>query len=244
MQHSGTPFIIYALPRSGTFWLSRYLTWGGYACAHEQARHVRAPADVRSWLAQDHTGTAETAAAPWWRLVQHYRPDVRTLVVRRPVADVVDSLMRLDMRGVCTFDPARLTQHLERQDRRLDQIERCVPGALSVRFAGLFAEDIGARIFEHCLALPHNHDWWAAMAPLNLQCSMPALMRYALTHQIQMNTAAAVCWREMRRLMRPNRLPQLATADDGVTIQEEPFERAWADGQALMAEHCATVGEE
>ena len=106
MQHSGTPFIIYALPRSGTFWLSRYLTWGGYACAHEQARHVRAPADVRSWLAQDHTGTAETAAAPWWRLVQHYRPDVRTLVVRRPVAGTLPRLV--ECRSIYRADMVRI----------------------------------------------------------------------------------------------------------------------------------------
>ena len=244
MQHSGTPFIIYALPRSGTFWLSRFLTFGGYACAHEQARHVRAPADVRSWLAQDHTGTSETAAAPFWRLVQHYRPDVRTLVVRRPVAEVVDSLMRLDMQGVCTFDRDLLTKIMKRQDRRLDQIERCVPGVLSVQFADLFAEDTCASIFEHCLALPHNHDWWAAMAPLNLQCSMPALMRHALTHQPQMKAAGVACWHKMQRLMRTDRLPQLAAADDGVTIQEETFECFWNDGKALFAEHCEAVGEE
>jgi GNAT superfamily N-acetyltransferase len=236
-----TPFIIYALPRSRTFWLSRYLTFGDYACAHEQSVRMRGPEDVKAWFSQDYTGTAETAAAPWWRLIQHYRPDARTLVVRRPAAEVVESLMRLDMLGVCTFDRTLLTQIMQKADRRLDQIERCVPGSLSVRYADLADETTCAQAFEHCLPYPHSHDWWAAMAPLNLQTSMPALMRYCAAHQKQLTRASAACWRRMRDLMDTQR--RTHERPDGVTIQEEPFETFWRDGQSLFAEHRAAVGE-
>ena len=78
---------------------------------------IRGLDDAQAWLSQDCTGTAETAAAPWWRLVRHYRPDIRTLVVRRPVAEVLDSLLRLDMRGVCRFDPGVLAARQMARER-------------------------------------------------------------------------------------------------------------------------------
>ena len=95
----GSPFVVFALPRSRSFWLSRYLSCAGYHCWHEQAPHFRSLGDVQAWLSQDFTGASETTAAPFWRTIVAARPDVRVLVVRRPVGEVVDSLMRLDMRG-------------------------------------------------------------------------------------------------------------------------------------------------
>src|SRR5690348_11556095 len=115
-------FIVYALPRSRTAWLSRFLTYGEWACGHDEARHLRSVEDIKSWFAQPNTGTAETAAAPFWRTVQHISPDTKVVVVRRPVEDVLESLMRL-----APFDRVQLEAHLRRLDRKLDQIEKRVP---------------------------------------------------------------------------------------------------------------------
>ena len=65
---------------------------------------MRMLSDVQAWLSQDAVGTAETAGAPWWRLLPRYRPDARVVVVRRPVREVVDSLMRIEMHGTLAFD--------------------------------------------------------------------------------------------------------------------------------------------
>ena len=54
---------------------------------------------MRAWLGQPCTGTVETAAAPFWRLLTALRPDARIVVkLRRPVPDVVASLMALNLR--------------------------------------------------------------------------------------------------------------------------------------------------
>ena len=69
------PFVVYALPRSRTFWLSRFLCYAEWNCGHDEIRHARSLDDVRAWFSQSYTGTVETAAAPWWRLIQRLRPD-------------------------------------------------------------------------------------------------------------------------------------------------------------------------
>lgn len=240
-----TPFIVLGLPRSRTFWLSRFLTYGNWHCGHEEARHGRSLGDAQAWLSQDFTGTAETGIARWWRLLRHFQPDIRIAVVRRPVADVVRSLLALDMRGVCTFDRGLLEAGLRRMDRALDQIER-MPGVLSVGFADLADEATCARVFEHTLQLPHDHDHWAALAPVNLQCNMPALMRYAIAHRAQMAATGSACRRQMRAILHPPSPAKVQLGEPdamGITIQEESIATMIRDGSALLEEHCRTVGE-
>jgi GNAT superfamily N-acetyltransferase len=235
------PFIIFGLGRCRTTWLSRYLTYGSYHCGHDEMRHIRSMADVRSWLAQDCTGTVETNAARWWRLIRHLRPDIKMAVIRRPVAEVVDSYLRLDMRGVCTFDRDRLTRELSRQDRALDRIER-QPGVLSISFANLSHEATCARLFEHCLPHRHDHDHWFDLSGMNIQSDVPNTMRHYLHHQPQMLAAAKTCRRAFRRTMGAS-LSHGEPDPDGVVIRRETLAAFERDGQALMAAHCLAVGE-
>ncbi|MGH6716156.1 MAG: hypothetical protein ACREDC_08225, partial [Bradyrhizobium sp.] len=144
-----TPFVIYALPRSRTFWLSQFLTIGGYHCHHEQARHLHDVDDMRTWLAQDWTGTAETVGAHGWRIAESLRPDLRVLVVRRPVEHVLASLLRA---GVPPNDELR--RRVRILDRRLGQIEREGRNVLSVEFVDLERRDTCAAVFEHCIGAP------------------------------------------------------------------------------------------
>ena len=235
------PFIIYALPRSRTYWLSRFLSYGDYECSHDQIRHVRGPDDVKAWLSQDFVGTAETGAARWWRLVQHYRPDIQVVVVRRPLREVLDSLLRLDMRGVCTFEREVLARGLAKLDCCLDRIAQEVPGAISVSFSGLNTEAVCANVFEHCLPYDHDPDWWGHLSRINMQANMPALMRYCFANKKQLKKAGEACCRQVKSLAQreSNREPVDLTC---VTIQDEQFDGFWRDGQRLFAEHKAEVG--
>jgi L-amino acid N-acyltransferase YncA len=227
-------FLILALPRSRTFWLSRFLQYGEWTCGHDEARHVRSMDDVRSWFSQSGVGSVETAAAPFWRLVPS---GVRMVVVRRPVNDVVNSLIATGI----SFNREKLTARMRHLDRKLDQIERA--GALSVQFADLVSESACARVFEHCLGLPHDSAWWARLAPVNLQINLASELRYVAAHGPQLRRAEVLCVREIRRLLRGDK-PKLGPPDaNGVTLQEEYFETAWRDARQLMSEHCVEVGE-
>lgn len=237
-----SPVMIYALPRSRTKWLSAFLSYGDWEGWHEPGQRFRTTEDVRSWMAQDCTVTADTSAAPWWRLIRETRPDAKVLVVRRPVAEVVDSLMALDMRGVVTFDRKTLTRAIKRMDRKLDQIERRVPNVLSVRFDDLREEATCARVFEHCLPYAHDPDWWQRMTVANLQCDLPSLMRYQDKHKPQIARLTAACREESLCMIRRGRLKSRVGLRRDITIQPETFDVFWRDGQVLFAAHAAEVG--
>lgn len=226
------PFVILGLPRSRTAWLARFLTYGDWVCGHEEARHWRSLDDARTWFAQPNIGTAETAAAPFWRLLDDVAPDARIVIVRRPIADVVESLMR-----VGEFDRAALVRQMERLERKLDQIERR-RAVLSVRFEDLAHERFCKQVFEHCLPYAHDHQHYAALADQNVQCDMRALLRYATAYLPALTKLAAVA--------RHRTLTAMALREpvaEGMTFQVEPFDVWLRDAQPLFAEHCTQVGE-
>ena len=237
VSHETTaPFIVFGLPRSRTYWLSRFLTYRNWTCAHDEARHMRSIEDVKSWLSLDYVGCSETSAAPYWRLVRRFRPDARVVVVRRPVAEVVESLLATGI----GFDRQVLTANLRHYDARLDQIAARVPGALSVTFDELKGEQACARLFEHCLPFPHDHDWWSRMAALRMVGDVPALLRYGTAFARQLARADASCRQEIRRMLWEDRKPPDM---EGMTFQEEEFDDFFRDGQTLFSEHCVDVGE-
>lgn len=224
-----TPFIIYALPRSRTAWLARFLTYGDWVCGHDELRRCRSLDDVKIWISQPCTGTIETAAAPYWRLAQTYAPGARVVVVRRPVPEVVDSLLRLGGPA----DRGLLTHEMRRLDRKLEQIERRIPGALSVSFSDLATPETCARIFEHCLPYKHNPSWWAALDPINIQVNFTALMRYATAYRSKSERLSGHAKQQMMMHMARRPLVEIG----GITIQAERFEDAFRDAESLMKQH-------
>lgn len=195
------PFIIYGLPRSRTYWLSQFLSYGQWAVSHEETRHMRSIEDLKSFLSQDYIGSSETAASPGWRLIQHYRPDCKALVVRRPVFDVVDSLMKIPLAEFIYKRPV-LENGMSYLNRYLDQIEREHPNVLSVKFEDLHDRETCKRIFEFCLEQPFEQTWWEAWAPINVQINTVALLRYRHAFRAQIDRFKAECKHELRRLRK------------------------------------------
>lgn len=207
--------------------MSRFLSYADWQCGHDELRHARSMADVNAWFAQPCTGTVETAAAPFWRLL----PDgVRTIVVRRPVGDVLDSLSRLGFAA----DP----QIVRRMDAKLDQIEARVPSVLSVQFSDLASEEGCAMVFEHCLPYVHDHGWWETMAALNLQINFGHMLRHYAAYRPQLEKFAGQAKHTAIAAMRcPPR------AIDGMTIQHEPFDVWYRDAVPLFREHMLQTGQ-
>ena len=229
------PFVIFALPRSRTAWLSTFLSYGGWHCGHDELRRMRGLDDVKSWLAQPMTGTVETAGAPWWRLLVKYRPDTRVLVVRRPVGEVVDSMFASGLFS----DRTHVSREIERLDAKLDQVERRVPNVLSIRFDELATEWGCAAAFRHCLGLYHDREWWSSLASVNIQHSMPAMIRYAAAHAPQLAKLAAFAKHES--LVDLKKRPVVVPG--GVLFQEEAFADWYRDAQQLFNDHLIQVEE-
>ena len=231
-----SPYVIFALPRSRTAWLSHFLTHGEWVCGHEELRHMRSLEDVKAWFRQPCTGTIETAGAFWWRLLEKLAPGTRVVVVRRPVGEVIESLMAIPG---CTFDRGELEATMGRLDRKLDQIEARIANVVSVRFDDLSNEATCAALFEYCTGQEHDRDRWEAMAPINIQVNMRALIRYCAAYRPALEKMAAVAkHRTMTTLAM--RKP---TGADNMTIQTEPFDDWLTDAGRVLAEHHAQIGE-
>jgi len=226
MTEAPPPFVVFALPRSRTFWTSRYLSYMGWHCGHDEIIRCRSQDDVKSWLAMPFTGTAETAAAPFWRLLKHYRPDARIAVIRRPVEEVVASFAAKGWR-----DTPELRRLLMQHDRKLDRIAQ-QPGVFRATFAELQQEQVCAALFEHCLpGMRHDHAWWQLCQAHNLQIDLGAQMRYMAAHAPQLEKMRQTAKRRVIQLMRPEPGPE-----DGVTFHVERFE-AHLEAKSLFAEH-------
>lgn len=230
------PFLVLGLPRSRTAWLSRFLTYGDHVCGHDELRHCRSMDDVRAWFAQGCIGSAETAAAPFWRLFDQIAPGVQIVVVRRPVDQVVDSLMALP--GV-VFDRDRLTAEMVKLDRKLDQITARADNVLSVSFDGLADETTCRAVFHHCLPYEWNQAHWQFWAPINVQCDLRAMVRYGQAYREQLGKLARIAKHETLAAMALH----TPVDSDGMTIQTEPFETWLHDAQSLFDRHLILVGE-
>lgn len=231
-----SPFIILGLPRSRTYWLSQFLSYGGWHCGHEESIKMRGLDDLRSYLAQKFSGSAETAAAPYWRLLRRLSPNLKIVVVRRPVDEVVASLVRT---GIVS-DRTVVEAEMRKVDAKLDQIEKRAPGVLSIKFSDLNKERVCKQVFEFCLPFSHDRAWWLRLAQHNLQTNLPAMKRYMISNWPQICKFAAACAQEERRALWNKRAP---FDQDGMTFQEESFRDFFDGAQQLFKEHAAAIGE-
>lgn len=223
------PFVVFGLPRSRTYWASRYLSYGGWQVTHDELLHLRSIDDIKAWLAMPGAGTVETSAAPFWRTLRELRPDARIAVIRRDPEACIESLVRI-VPGIDIAATRKTVRHL---DAKLDQIEHRVRDICRVTFDELNTEEACARLFTHCLPFPHDHTWWEAYAGLNLQCNLPALYRYYCAHAPQLAKLTAQIKHRTIAAMRPKE-----TIEQGIVLGIEPYsDQLYREAIPLFKEH-------
>lgn len=191
-------FIVYALPRSRTAWLSRFLTHGGVRCFHETAVFMRSIEDLQDFLSWPAVGTVETGIAQGHWLVEHYAPQAKIAVIRRPVKDVVASV--LEMKEF-EYDIPQLWRNMNYGDRCLRDIA-AIPGVLSLDFQDLATESGCRRIFEHCHGTSFDREHWLSLKDVNIQVNVQEHLEYYLAHREEIDTFKSICKRELRSIAR------------------------------------------
>lgn len=193
------PFIIYALPRSRTAWLADFLTYRDWKCHHEAAITFRSPDEISSFFTGN-VGAAETGAAQGWRLIKHYVPHIRTVVVRRPVDEVVNSLLALDL-GDMTYDASLLRRNMEYGDRMLERIS-AQPDTLILNYADLESEQTCSTIFDHCLPYRFDREWWLEKQAQNIQADARKVIMYYHQNRDAVEGFKRACKDRLRALAR------------------------------------------
>lgn len=200
------PFIIYGLPRSRTAWLSMFLTYGDWTCHHEKAMFMRRLADVTELFSTPNTGSAETGACYGRCLLKFLVPDIKEVVILRPVEDVMASLMKIDI-GEFEWDLPRLRKVMERGRRALEKIAHD-PKVLVIDYAALEQEETCKRLFEFCLPYQFDRNWWAAMDQRVITLDFQMLIKYRRSHMKRIDGFKSLCKRELLRLCRQGLISQ------------------------------------
>ena len=164
------PFIILALPRSRTAWLSRFLSYGGQTCGHDLCVNAGSVQDFKDALSSVR-GTVETAAIEG---LSHLPPSYR-IIVRRPLKDVCASLEALGLMN------ETVQSQMEYRNRLLDEAERT--GIPSIPYDDLQHEHVCEWLFEKCLGLSFDRKWWLSIKDQNIQIDMKQRMDELLRNQ-------------------------------------------------------------
>jgi hypothetical protein len=226
-------FLVLGLPRSRTAWLSQFLTYGDHICGHEELRHCRSLDDVKSLLSMPHWGSAETSAAPFWRLASRLSPELRVVVIRRPVDDVVNSLASFG------FDSAVMHPAMRKLDAKLTQLAKRFPNVLEIQFNDLNSEETCKAVFKHCLPYSWDRLHWATLAEQNIQCNMMEIVRYVAAFRLQLSKLAAIA-KHVELVEMTSRRP---IEPSGITFQTEDCDTWKRDAKRLFESHCVVVGE-
>lgn len=162
-------FLIIALPRSRTKWLSEWLGFEGrYVIGHDLAVECSSLQDFEDVL-DGVRGSVETGAVLGWRLLREWYPTMRIATITRPVEDVIRSLNAF---GLGTANAADMYARAEMLRALSMQ-----PGVENFSFEGLSLESECARLWEFCLRKDFDFEWWREMAPQNIQIDMTARVR-------------------------------------------------------------------
>src|SRR5580658_544447 len=158
------PYVILALPRSRTYWLSRLL-----GCEHDPSRFFPHRDHAVGYLNDGHDCIDTALGLAWSSIAPALRRDLRVAVIHRAVPDVAASLERIGM------PPPLEMLHLL-ADRLL-----CIP-AMHFPYAELATYEGCARLAHHCSGAILDPFRWEDVAAEPVECDFAAYRRDAMAN--------------------------------------------------------------
>jgi hypothetical protein len=157
-----TPFLILTMPRSRSYWASKFLALNGRKVEHNPFVAYGSLDEIVGFFESPGAAAVDPAAGAIWRDLLPRIPHVRIAVIRRPVADVVVSLQRIGT------DAPFLPRLVARYAEELNAL--AASGQAEVfEFDRLSEPAHAAALFEHCTGEPLDSFWWQVMRDRNLQ---------------------------------------------------------------------------
>lgn len=204
------PFAVFTAGRSRTLWLSAFLSYGVCVCHFEALAKVSNFQEVMHMLAVPGMGAAETMSAPGWPLLLTAAPTLRVVVVRRPIEEILASLVEAT-KGKIELDTDVLRRLLSYIVRALERLAR-QPQTLAVDFDELEREETCKAVFEHCLPYKHDSGWWNFMNAKVLEPDLIALARLYAVRQENIRGLGRECRHLMFKLGRQGYFEHLGRA--------------------------------
>src|SRR5215469_4491325 len=161
-------FIVYCLPRSRSAWLAHFLNYP-FTVPRQPVAHDVAPlcksieGFLHAYKEEGMWGAVEIEGMIGWQVIKKEMPELKTVVMRRPLQEVYNSLV---MQG---YKP-NLTE-LGKLDAILDIISE-QSGVYSIKSTDLDAPVVGKWLFEYLLELDFDFDWWYQLSQTNIQINL------------------------------------------------------------------------
>lgn len=178
-----------------------FLSYKDWSCHHERSMFMRSMADVKELFSAPNTGTVETGASYGRCLLKWLVPNLREVVILRPVDEVMNSLMAVDLEGAFVFDRPKLQKVMEKGRRALDKIARD-PNVLVINYHDLDKEETCAKLFEFCLPYKFDKEWWESYKDKNIQLNFKSLIIIRKENKEAIDSFKNLCKRELMRLVR------------------------------------------
>jgi hypothetical protein len=160
------PFFVIGTPRSRTAWLSAFLSTPNRPCQHEPSRFLRDHGALLALLRVPDAAVSDSALTFRWRDIARECPGARVVVVRRPIAEVMESAEAVGL--------ARTPKMLRRLAHEIDLLCGRL-AVLSVPFHRLADQRACEMVYEFChgAAAPVGH--WALWKDRNIQADIPRI---------------------------------------------------------------------
>ena len=150
-------FLVFAMPRSRSYWLSHFLSEPARECDHDPSIFFTGRDNMSKYLQNPDMAAVDTALLRIWPDVVAAAPDAKYAILTRNMADAERSLMREGL----SIDQARTVNRRHMQDS-MDFLASGVSCEV-FSFDMLDTEYGCARVWEYCLDKPFNREKWLAM---------------------------------------------------------------------------------
>lgn len=165
-------FLILCLPRSRSAWLAHYLSYPLARPLQPVGHEILAGCESVDKFLNSYKcgmwGSVETAGAMLWRIIRSELPQCKIILIRRPIIEVHRSLAKVGI----VADLSALAEMEAMLDAAAGD-----SSIISVPYPVLSEPMIGKWLFEYCLELEFDFDWWAQITQVNIQVDMPAWMK-------------------------------------------------------------------
>jgi hypothetical protein len=165
-------FIIYALPRSRSAWLAHFLNYPLSFPPQPVGHCISSNCETVDEFVQAYTrgglfGTVEIDGIVAWQVVKERLPHLKTVVIRRSIQEVYASITKLGL-------PPHLATLAELNE--LLNIIGSQSGVYSLNSDDLDAPTACKWLFEYCLELEFDFDWWSSLTMMNIQVKTDNIM--------------------------------------------------------------------
>lgn len=186
-------FIIYGAPRSRTAWVAHFLNYPlarpPQGVGHELAIQM---GDVGSFLdlyrKEGMFGSVEIEAIMAWRIIKKEMPDLKIVAIKRPLIESYNSLAKAG------FIP-NLSELAELDAMLEAMIEETK--VYTINSSDLDAPIVCKWLFEYCLELEFDFDWWAGMQSFNIQMDLSEVVGMKEDKTAKQEAHKVMTWKDM-----------------------------------------------